>query len=257
VTVTGLGFTPSGSVEIYFGTSPIPIPPTRADSTGAISTSFIVPSVVSGVPVSEGIYRVAVEDKSSQNQGTASFLVTTLPPITLKPTTGPVGSPVAVTGSGFTPSKSVEIYFDTPPRITSATANATGAIPSGTSFIVPSLCARTYTVSAKDVTTGNYAAAPFTVLSPSITLRPNRGPPGSPVAVTGSGFTPGGRVDIRFGRSPNVPITSRPIATITASPTGTISKTVPVPSKAPKGILYVMATDSTAQNSVIVTFTVT
>lgn len=76
-------------------------------------------------------------------------------------TSGQVGTPVTVTGSGFAPSSQVIIKFDGAP-VANTTTTASGSIPSGVTIIVPASAPGAHTLQAID---GSYnmATAGFTV----------------------------------------------------------------------------------------------
>lgn len=74
--------------------------------------------------------------------------------------------------------------------------------------------------------------------APTMTLHPASGTPGTVVIVTGSGWTPGRIVDIRFGNS------GPSIATPTVASDGTFSTTITIPSNAALGPLSINADEA-------------
>lgn len=112
---------------------------------------------------------------------------TTTPAITISPTSGPVGTMVAVSGSGFSPDVSVEVKFDDIVVATEET-NLEGGFT--LVFAVPFAgAAGEHTVTAMDGA-GISSSTTFTVPSPVITLTPSEAPAGTVVTVTGTGFPP-------------------------------------------------------------------
>jgi len=240
VTVTGEGFTRFGLVRIYFdGTN---VKSTAADTYGNITASFRVPITIPGP------YTVKANDASTGNNVTASFTIPT-PSITLNPTCGLPNSTVTVTGANFTIGGTVGIYFDsTFAGNLTGTVNETGCI-SG-SVTVPSLVPATYNVKGKDWSNGAWSTpASFTVPTPSITLSPTWGPPGTTVTVSGGNFTVNGTVGIYFD--------STPVANFTANSTGGIpaDTNFTVPNVLP-GTKTVTAKDNATSYNVTASFTV-
>ena len=109
------------------------------------------------------------------------------PSITLSPTSGPPGTTVAITCSGFTPNGQVQIFINGV-IVATTIATSTGAI--STSFTVPNVSVGSYNVDVKDLTTQDVAQTTFTVLqsqseSPSTVGSPSpSGPSPSPGYVS-------------------------------------------------------------------------
>jgi hypothetical protein len=119
-----------------------------------------------------------------------TFTATASPAITVSPTQGPVGSSVTVSGTGFSVSTALHsLVFDS---VTMA-ACTTGSLTTGgtgafsCTFAVPGGTSGT-TVTAMDAG-DQTATATFAVTTPAITLSPTRGPVGSTVTVSGTGFS--------------------------------------------------------------------
>ncbi|MGA2784180.1 MAG: hypothetical protein ABSF09_05735 [Candidatus Bathyarchaeia archaeon] len=127
--------------------------------------------------------------------------VTGGPTITLNPTSGPIGTDVVVTGSGFLPTdQSCSISSISGPIIT----NAGCAITSGTnathgSFLVGNVPPGQYVIEVTGCpgnngcapSAGDFAQAVFTVTSgPTLKLLPPQGPTGTHVQINGTGFLP-------------------------------------------------------------------
>ena len=89
------------------------------------------------------------------------------PSMSLSPTSGPVGTSVTVSGSGFIASHSITITYGGS-TVATTTSDSSGSIPSGVSFNVPASVAGSNTVQASDGT--NAPTAIFTVTS-SISLK--------------------------------------------------------------------------------------
>jgi hypothetical protein len=113
------------------------------------------------------------------------------PTIAVSPTSGPPGSTVTVTGSGFGGGETgIAITFDGNPVASGISANSLGNW-SGT-FTVPASPSGPHSVSAYGSVTmaGSLPGVTFMV-NPTVVVSPTSRPPGSTVTVTGSGFGAG------------------------------------------------------------------
>ena len=117
------------------------------------------------------------------------------PVITISPSSGPVGTSVDVTGTGFTPLSVVTLTFEGS-FVDTATTTSTGTFIAN--FNVPVSIGDHTVVSIGDHTVkasqgSNSASKTFTVtalVNPVIILEPNSGPVGASVNITGAGFAP-------------------------------------------------------------------
>jgi len=118
--------------------------------------------------------------------------------LTITPSSGPDGTAVLITGSGFAASSAV-----TSPTVDGGTAGWHGSIPTGTTsttgtLTLPAtiglvgsstLALGAHTISISDAS-GNTETGTFTVVAPTITsISPSSGPAGTSVVITGSGFS--------------------------------------------------------------------
>jgi IPT/TIG domain len=111
-------------------------------------------------------------------------------PMSLSPSSGPIGQPVTVSGQGFAANSQLIATFDGSQIPFSFTTDSTGNIPLGATFTVPqSSTAGSKTVNIID-NKFNYASATFTVKSSITIISPvsATGPGGSSVTLSGSGF---------------------------------------------------------------------
>ena len=175
-------------------------------------------------------------------------------PLSLSPTSGPIGQVVTVSGQGFAPNSLLVALFDSSPVPFSFTTDASGNIPSGATFTVPQgLTAGTHAVTIFDGKY-NYANATFTVV-PSITITSPvcaTGVVGSSVTVSGSGFGANSALTATFG---GVAVTLS--GTTTTNSTGSFAAaTFTVPSQT-AGSKTITFTDSATptQNTASTTFT--
>jgi len=207
ITVNGTGFAGESTVTLYLGndtaTNLVKLGTVVTGSLGSFSTTFDVPEeTTEGGKIIAGTYTVyAVDDKG--NDAGDSFEIRLLY-IKLEPDEGLVGTEVTVTGRGFTPSSTVDIYFGigNPYYPDGFFQKVKSGVPTDsagdftTTFIVPEAIAGTYEVAAEDAE-GVIANASFTVRpKPEITVTPESQVPGKDVRVVGTAFTADSTVDI-------------------------------------------------------------
>jgi len=126
--------------------------------------------------------------------------------ITLSPTSGPCGTEVTVTGTGYKSQAAITLTFGgLTITITSTwTTTSTGAIPTGSTFTVPGSTALptapgAYTVIVSDAA-GNSASATFTITSVTMSIYPTSGPSGDTILVQATGFLPDSYIaEAKFG----------------------------------------------------------
>jgi hypothetical protein len=194
--------------------------------------------------------------------GTASAAVsaTCTCKITLNPVSGPQGTTVTVTGTGFTANATVTLQFVDATSIrtvfASATANSQGGF--STTVKVPNAAALGHgsvvaTAGALKARAGFLVTKTCTTTA-KITLSPTSGKTNSSVNVSGTGFCPSTRVRIRFRDSA---LTWTTLATgLAVANGGTFSATVKIPSNAALGDGYVAVHDGSSNQDAKALFTV-
>jgi len=196
--------------------------------------------------VAYGANTVKAKDGSARS-GTAAFTVEQ-PTTAITPATGPVGSTITVTGSGWLPNGLVTISRGGTSALTT-TANALGAITA--QLPIPSALFTgggvNVTVGASDGS-GNAAASQiFKISSSSIAVSPTSAAVGDTVTVTGSNYLPStGLVTLTVGG-----VSVMPTSPVISSSTGGWSTTFAVPG------LSGVQTVSTSHSSVTKTATLT
>jgi hypothetical protein len=212
VTLTGTHFT--GATAVKFNG-------TAVGSFTVASASSITTTVPAGATSGP----VTVTTASGTGTSATSFTITTpsAPVVaSFNPSTGKAGDTVTVTGSGFTSAASV-------------TLGGTGC-----AYNVASSTSLTLTVPATATGTGviavtNSATPPLTGASAStfavqpgfIGMNPKQGPVGTPVVITGSGFTSGSGVT--FNAAPATAVTVQSPTQLTATvPSGAATGPVTV-----------------------------
>ena len=155
--------------------------------------------------------------------------------ITISATSGPVGTGVSITGSGFTANAAFTTYFaygtSYQVSVDSGTVSSSGTLSS--SFNVPSVPAGTYTIRVQTSTAIDTVA--FGVI-PAINLNVSSVVVGNQVTITGTGFRSNRTVTIRFDNSQ--------VATISTNNAGRFTTSFATP-ETPTGIHTITATDGT------------
>jgi large repetitive protein len=175
---------------------------------GAGKDAYIILGGAGGLNLAAGTHTVQIYDATAAPLA-VSFTIT-LPTVTLTPSTGPAGTSVKVTASGFTQGVGGGIYAVTD-TITAASFAGTGlAIAAGTvtasaatlsSNSISATGGYTATVSLPAITSGasftltdnfgNIATTAWTLNAPTLTLSPASGPIGTVVTATVTGYGPG------------------------------------------------------------------
>lgn len=207
VQVSGSSFVTGTDVLIIFdGTTVATVKGADIQAgTGTFTASFVVPTrATRGSP-----YTVTAQE------GQGEFVIATAsapfmlpcPSLTLNPTCGRTGDPIAVHGEGFRSDLTVALTF-TPPAGTAPVATAVPAVDStfNASFKVPTDPPGTYVVTAIQLRSQATVRATFQIpcVKAAITLVPKVGPPGTVVTVTGTGFPIGAAVKLSW--SQGIPI---------------------------------------------------
>lgn len=223
VQVTGSGWAPGYNITIAFdpqGTPPysVTVQGKSIGSDGTFTTNLTVPSrpnrgTAYQVQASQPLpTAVAAGTRTAQ----APFRLPCAA-LTLNPTCGSVGVPIAVHGEGFQSDVQVEISF-TPPAGTKPLATPVPK-PDSTfdvTVTVPSDPPGSYVVTAVQLRTQLAARAEFQIpcVKASIVLKPTVGPPGTVTTVTGTGFPVGAVVKLSW--SQGIPLS---LASITINAT--------------------------------------
>lgn len=216
VTISGTGFATSSSITISFDA--VSQTTTSTNSSGTFSaTTFTVPSTL------RGSHTVKARDASA-NYATATFTVSAK--ITIDPTSGPSGTPVTITGTGFGASRTITIKYNNVTVTTNPATVTTNPVGYFTAtFTVPVGTAGTYEVEASDGT--NTATADFeSTTDATISQTTSAADPGNvgmSITITGVGFTPSATVTVTYATDPVV------LATVTTGSTGNFTATFTIP----------------------------
>ena len=192
VTVSGAGFGKSENISISFDSTMLKTKPLVTNGSGSFAPILIkVPAATTA-----GSHTISALGGNTGQQAQATFTVTST--VAVSPATGPPGSTVQVSGTGFGASEGVDVYFDAT-DLTLAQTGATGSFGPVSITVPAEAVSGSHTVSAQGRQSGAFAQATFTVTAattPAIVVSPATGPPGSTAKVTGTGFGPSERVDI-------------------------------------------------------------
>jgi hypothetical protein len=187
ISVSGLGFKPGSSVKIMFDN-------TSAGSVTADASGAFSGSVITVPPVSGGRHVVTGQDALNTSAGVDFEISQSM---TISPSSGAVGEPVEISGSGFSKS-SLTVEFDNTPIKLDAVVDASGVFTG--SFNIPEAAAGKHDVRVHD-NSGSTDAAVLTVV-PKLTVSPDAGPAGTVVKAAGTGFNAADHVSIKYNGAP-------------------------------------------------------
>ena len=167
----------------------------RGSVTVTATSEYTVPrpssSVGPGTPIPPTPTPLSCEDTA-----TGSFTVDT--EVNLAGDEGAVGSTFSISGSGFGEREVIEVRFGADELPCGARSDRSGRAT--VSCRVPALAAGSYRVIVN-----GYQAGTFTIQS-TFSLAPLKGPPGTTVRLAGTGFEPGGRVQVTIGGTTLPPV---------------------------------------------------
>jgi hypothetical protein len=239
VNVSGNGFAASSSITVFFDNANIVSVQTTVNGT------FIVDVVIP--PSSHGEHSIKVID-GEENQSTAVF--TTVSDLKSDIGSGFYNDTIVLTGTGFASGNSYSniITFTIGNNTLVMNEGNIFADPSGSfiaSFSIPELSKGTHVITATD-TYGNAASIPLTV-NTIITADILTGVAGDEVQISGYGFAPNKKIDIKYNNN----IMSTSLGTVTTSINGSFISSFILPDIT-AGTYVLEANDGT--NSAFVTF---
>jgi len=144
------------------------------------------------------------------------------PEITLSKNVGLPGTSLKLSAKGFAAGEPIAISFRTT-ELARPTADKLGAVPAQT-IVIPQDWAFNgqFEVTAIGQQSIRRATAPFEILAPRIDVTPTRGPPGTTVTVSGTGFAVDERVEITLHLEP--------LGDVQTTSNGSFRKKVQIPS---------------------------
>ena len=216
ITISGSGFIASKNISISFNGNAITTDP--ATVTGDASGNFT--AKIAAPKLAAGTYEIKVSDGT--NTSTANFTLQATAKI--GQTSGAVGSSVTVSGDGFHSGATITVKYDNA-TVTTVSADASGSF--NATFKVPTGAAGSHSVTVSDGTT---QYPPFTFTTTATTQISGgtggsgtqiSGYIGSSITVSGSGYTPGGTVSVKYD--------SALITTAKVANDGSFTATFPAP----------------------------
>jgi len=196
IRIKGSGFNSESLISVSYQGQSITSDPEIiiSDEDGNFNALILAPSS------SAGAYNIGVSDDGS-NTCTGIFTITAS--ARLEKTSGVVGSNVAVNGSGFRAGTGINIKFDNS-AIASGSVGSDGLFTA--SFKVPASLSGQHKVIITDglnpITLSFFIEASAQISTSIGSGNQASGNVGSPITVTGSGFTPGATVNVTYDAEP-------------------------------------------------------
>ena len=258
VSMSGVGYLPNEPITIYAGFTSLASPGTPvatvfANVTGAFAwAAFDIPgpsgqTKVAGVGQSSGAY--------------FWFVFTVAPSLTITPFVGPPGQALVASGTGYSPTMQLYMYFGSvkTPLVPTSTTDATGAFGPLTVSVPVTTAPKSaaYSVLAaawKKAPISPMGTAWFTVVSPtapSLAIQANSstpgGSPGGPLTVGGYGWPAGDTVSLWWGNSRG-PTSTVPLTTASVNASSAFATQMPLGTVA-QGAWFVWAVDGSLRAS--------
>ncbi len=187
VDIDGKDFNEDEDIEVFYDDEEVDIEDGDKDTDGDgefKNTTIIIP------PSTAGEHTIKVEDAEG---GVAETTFEVEPAMTISPESGPAGTRITITGTGFGDRVDVDIRFD-------GDKPATGDTDSNGSFTItfdaPAKGEGTYDVTAED-DDDNDVTVEFT-LALTTSFGPTSGNIGTELSASGTGFSPNGTVTIKY-----------------------------------------------------------
>lgn len=248
ITVNGGGYTTGETVDIYFQNPANGITTAIVDGQGSFSVSLFVPVTHK----QNVLYYVYANSTTGTDKSRTEFYYMTPALLGLNCT---YGSPMTISGLGFTAQESVDLYWEFSGQAHPLKLGTTLAAKDGTfnfTTIAPSSpydlgLPNTFIV-ARGAVSKTKATAPV-YEQPAIFVHPTSGPIGSKVHVSGGNFSGGGTATITFQ--------SILVATVTVQMNGAFTATFVVPDSVSLGENTLAVTNSPAGFQLTTLFTVT
>ncbi len=235
VTFTATGFAASSAITVSWSSGTACSGTTNG--SGNFSCRFTIPATP------DGSYTFTAADGASNKASTPSAIRIS-PKVTESPTSGPPGTTVTFSGTGFPATALIDVTWSGGTAC-SHTSLSTGSFTC--SFSVPASPAGAYVFTATNTTSGVKATVSYTV-SATLALSPDRGPVGTTIDFTGTGFGASVGVVVSWGGG-----TACGSASTGASGTFTCAYKLPA---ARAGVHTFTANDTTGKDTARATFTV-
>ena len=182
ITLTGTGFAGSSAVVVsWSGGAACSL---TTSGAGAFSCTYKIPLVTAGS------YSFVATDHASDS---ASVLFDVVPALLVSEASGPVGTSVSLSGSGFSSASTVTVTWGAT-TVCTPTTTANGSF--ACTFVIPASTAGAHSLVATDSDL-NTASATFTVLS-TLSATPSSGPVGGMVTFAGTGYAATSAVNVMW-----------------------------------------------------------
>jgi len=187
VVITGVGFTKNKDITVKYDSGE-DLCDKETDSKGEFTCTIIVPNS------SAGDHTISVKVRYDTVE--AEFIVS--PKITIIPTSGSIGDPLTVNGTGFGTRKDITIYFNNVIMDLTSGTDTTDSYGSfnDLKFNIPIAVPGKCYVKASD-TSRNTDTEEFTITCYA-TINPVTGHVGTEITVNGTGFIPSGTATIKY-----------------------------------------------------------
>jgi hypothetical protein len=215
---------PAGAVgtEVTIGGSRL-ASATSVDFDGTPAPDFVVDSdtqIRANVPAGAASGPIAVTTPLGTGESAASFTVIEAPLVdSFAPTSGPVGTQVTVSGSGFTTATSVSFAATAASFVVDSDVQLTATVPVG---------AATGPIAVTNAAGTGTSAADFTVIEAPLvdSFAPASGPVDTQVTVSGSGFATA--TSVTFAATPASFVVDSDLQITTAVPAGAVTGPISV-----------------------------
>ena len=188
VAIEGIEFGDEEDITVEYDGDEIDIEDgdTDTNSSGEFDCTIIIPESTAG----EHTIKVLGEDSGAEPGET----FTVEPEITVSPTEANANETATVTGTGFAGRADFKVYLDGT-ELADDETDSDGSFD--VDFTVPAVASGSYDVEALDED-DNEATAELSVAATTVKLEPTTGNVGTPIAVSGGGFTPGVTIIIKY-----------------------------------------------------------
>jgi len=227
ITIDGTAFKPSSTITITWDGANTSTT-TTSSSTGTFSQSFTIPEAVYGT------HTIGAHDADNNSAPTKNFSIT--PKITLSSSSGPVGTQITVSGTGFNGSSTITLTWDGTDTSSTTQSNASGSF-SSLNYTIPTTTGGNHNINAHD-NAGHTAANVVFTITPTISLSSTSGHAGDTTTLSGDGFAGSSTITVVWNGSDTS-------TTTTSAPNGTFSGLVfTIPLTATPGTYTITAHDT-------------
>jgi len=188
VTIDGEGFYSNKTITFYYHNHEVVKLGTKvASPTGEFSHQLTIPESATGE------HKITAENTQG-NSAVVEFTI--IPSMTLEPTSGTVGETLFVNGTGFGYKSAVDVFLDKT-KVADIKTDGNGSFQA--IFNVPIMQSGTYKIRVKDEDE-NTGKVDFNIITEA-KLDRTTGFVGTELIISGTGYTPNGKVTIKYDTS--------------------------------------------------------